>query len=88
MIRHLVRCDPTWKLALWLTPLGVAGGLLLRDGESTMLVLPFVGAIAMLVRPHERATLFTASLPVPARQVLLRGCAPYCPPGGCRRSRP
>jgi hypothetical protein len=77
MIWQLVRVDPAWRVALWLTPFGVIGGLFL-SADLGFLCMPFFCATVLIVRSSERATLFTAALPVSARQLLLaRICATF-----------
>jgi hypothetical protein len=77
MIWRLVRCDPAWKVALQLTPFGVLAGLGLQ-ADVGALAAPVFCITVITVRAHERATLFTAALPVPARSLLLaRLCATF-----------
>jgi hypothetical protein len=70
MIRHLLKIDPAWRLAWWLAPLGVVLGVFAdaNIADEMVFVAPVIG-IAMTVA--QRATLFTAALPVPARTLFL-----------------
>jgi hypothetical protein len=67
MIWQLVKRDPAWEMALWLIPLAALDA---RTTDGSTVVGYFV-MFLFFGRVYERANLFTAALPVSARQIFL-----------------
>ena len=70
MIWRLLKIDPVWRFAWWLAPVGVPLGVYAKTGgvDAIMTTAPMIG---LAVTMTQRATLFTAALPVPARRLFL-----------------
>jgi hypothetical protein len=69
MIWQLVKRDPGWRNALYCAAVSAVAGAVMPEFVGTLPVL--VGMCWYLSQPQQRATLFQASLPIPASDLLL-----------------
>ena len=69
MIWQLVKRDPAWRNALYCASVSAVAAAMVPEFVGTLPLL--VGMCWFLSQPQRRATLFQASLPIPARDLFL-----------------